>query len=109
MGMRTDLRSFAQPGVLGLAGALTAAAILGKQACSLGVLGRGVDRLTVGLGMIPRGEVGLIFANIGLALTVGGERVIDEATFSAVVVMVIVTTMLTPPALKWSLGRRRAP
>jgi Kef-type K+ transport system membrane component KefB len=106
MGMRTDLRSFAEPGVLGLAAALTLAAILGKQACSLGVLGRGVDRLTVGLGMIPRGEVGLIFANIGLALTLGGRPVIEKSIFSAVVVMVIVTTMVTPPALKWSLGRR---
>ncbi len=106
MGMRTDLTSFAQPGVLGLAAALTIAAILGKQACSLGVLGRGVDRLTVGIGMVPRGEVGLIFANIGLALTVGGERILDEATFSAVVVMVIVTTMVAPPALKWSMERR---
>jgi len=56
--------------------------------------------------MIPRGEVGLIFANIGLALTVRGEPVIDRSTFSAVVVMVMVTTLVTPPALKWSLGRR---
>jgi Kef-type K+ transport system membrane component KefB len=105
MGMRTDLRSFLQPGVIGLAAALTIAAIAGKLTCSLGVLGEGVDRLTVGLGMIPRGEVGLIFANIGLALSVGGQPVINQATFSAVVVMVIVTTMVTPPALKWSLGR----
>lgn len=105
MGMHTDLTSFAQPGVLGLAVALTIAAIIGKQVCSLGVLGKGIDRLTVGLGMIPRGEVGLIFANIGLALTVGGVHIITDATFSAVVVMVIVTTMVTPPALKWSLGR----
>ncbi len=105
MGMRTDLSSFLQPGVLALAAALTVAAIAGKQACSLGVLGKGVDRLSVGLGMIPRGEVGLIFANVGLALSVGGRRVVDEATFSAVVVMVIVTTVVTPPALKWSLGR----
>jgi Kef-type K+ transport system membrane component KefB len=108
MGARTDLRSFAEPGVLGLAGVLTAAAIVGKQACSLGVIRAGVDRLTVGLGMIPRGEVGLIFANIGLALSIHGERVVDESTFSAIVVMVIVTTMITPPALKWSLGRRSA-
>jgi Kef-type K+ transport system membrane component KefB len=108
MGVRTDLRSFLQPGVLGLATALTVVAIAGKQACSLGVLGKGVDRLTVGLGMIPRGEVGLIFANIGLALSVGGQRIVNEATFSAVVVMVIVTTMVTPPALKWSLGRVKA-
>jgi Kef-type K+ transport system membrane component KefB len=105
MGMRTDLRSFAETGVLGLACALTVAAIAGKQACSLGVIGKGVDRWTVGLGMIPRGEVGLIFANIGLGLTVGGERIVDAATFSAIVVMVIVTTMVTPFALKWRLGR----
>jgi Kef-type K+ transport system membrane component KefB len=107
MGMRTDLRSFLEPGVLGLAAALTLAAILGKQACALGVRGGKVDRLSVGLGMIPRGEVGLIFANIGLALTLGGHPLIDRATFSAVIVMVIVTTMVTPPALKWSLGRGR--
>ena len=110
MGMRTDLRSFLQPGMLGLATALTIAAIIGKQACSLGVIGRGIDRLSVGIGMIPRGEVGLIFANIGLTLSVGGTRLIDQAAYAAVVVMVIVTTVATPPALKWSLGRaaRRA-
>ena len=107
MGMRTDLAAFAHLDVLGLAAALTVVAIIGKQACSLGVLTRGVDRLSVGIGMVPRGEVGLIFANIGLGLTLHGEPVIGPATFSAVVVMVIVTTMVTPPALKWSLGRRR--
>jgi len=71
----------------------------------LSALGPKLDRLSVGIGMVPRGEVGLIFANIGLGLTVAGERVIDEGIFSAVVTMVIVTTMVTPPALKWSLGR----
>ena len=106
MGMRTDLRSFLHPEMLGLAAALTVAAIIGKQACALGVLGRGIDRLTVGIGMIPRGEVGLIFANIGLTLSVGGTRIINQASFSAVVVMVIVTTLATPPALTWSLKRR---
>ena len=105
MGMRTNLRSFAQPGVLGLAAALTLVAIVGKQVCSLGVLGKGIDRLSVGIGMVPRGEVGLIFANIGLTLSIGGAPIIDQATYSAVVVMVIVTTMATPPALKWSLHR----
>jgi Kef-type K+ transport system membrane component KefB len=109
MGMRTDLRSFAQPGVAALAIALTLAAIVGKQACSLGVLRRGIDPLSVGIGMIPRGEVGLIFANIGLGLTVMGERVIDPAAFSAIVVMVVVTTLVTPPALKWSLNRPKRP
>jgi Kef-type K+ transport system membrane component KefB len=105
MGMHTDLRSFTQAGVLGLAAALTAAAIIGKQACYFGVIGKGVDRLTVGIGMIPRGEVGLIFANIGMTLTVGGVAVVNHAAYSAVVVMVIVTTVVTPPALKWSFSR----
>ncbi|HEX2677150.1 MAG TPA: cation:proton antiporter, partial [Polyangiales bacterium] len=107
MGMRTQLASFAQPGVLGLAAVLTVAAILGKQACGLGVLGRGVDRLTVGIGMIPRGEVGLIFANLGSALTLGGAAVVDHATYSAIVAMVIVTTLITPPALEWAFARKR--
>ena len=49
--------------------------------------------------MIPSGEVGLIFANIGC------HRIISESTFSAVAAMVIITTIVTPPAPKWSLGR----
>jgi len=105
MGIRTSLASFAQPGVLGLAAALCAVAVLGKMACSLGVLESGMDRLSVGIGMIPRGEVGLIFANIGLTLTIGGERIVDQSVFAAVVVMVIVTTVITPPLLQWSLDR----
>ncbi len=108
MGMRVELAAFARVEVLGLATLLTLAAVIGKQACSLGAYG-GLDRLSVGIGMIPRGEVGLIFAGIGLTLTVGGERIIDEAIFSAVVIMVIVTTMITPPILKWSMTRGEPP
>jgi Na+:H+ antiporter len=106
MGMRTDLKAFMEPGVILLATALTIAAILGKQACSLGV-GKGIDRLSVGIGMIPRGEVGVIFANIGLGLSLAGENIITKSTYSAVIVMIIVTTMITPPALKWSFGRSK--
>jgi Kef-type K+ transport system membrane component KefB len=105
MGMRVQLGAFARRDVLLLAGLLTAAAVIGKQACSLGVTGRGLDRLSIGIGMIPRGEVGLIFAGIGATLTLGGRPVVDAGVFSAIVIMVIVTTMMTPPALKWSLGR----
>ncbi|HEY3216612.1 MAG TPA: cation:proton antiporter [Candidatus Eisenbacteria bacterium] len=103
MGMRVDLSVFGMPGVLGFALVLTLAAVIGKQACSLGVLERGTDRLAVGLGMIPRGEVGLIFAGFGAGLTLAGERVVDDAVFSAVVVMVGLTTLLTPPLLVWRL------
>jgi Kef-type K+ transport system membrane component KefB len=104
MGMRVDLTVFSRTEVLGLAAALTVAAILGKQLCALGA-GRGVNRLSVGIGMIPRGEVGLIFANIGLGLSLNGSPIVDGAVFSAIVIMVIATTMATPPALKWSLNR----
>jgi Kef-type K+ transport system membrane component KefB len=105
MGMHVNLGAFGRPEVLGLASLLTVAAILGKQACSLGA-SKELDRLSIGIGMIPRGEVGLIFANAGLGLSVQGRPVIDLETYSAVVIMVIVTTMATPPALRWSLSRR---
>ena len=108
MGMRTQAASFLDGRVLALTLVLTLAAILGKQACGLGAVGSGLDRLSIGIGMIPRGEVGLIFANIGLTLHVGGESIVDATVYSAVVAMVILTTLVTPPALKWSLGRRRA-
>ncbi|MGE5142414.1 MAG: cation:proton antiporter, partial [Acidobacteriota bacterium] len=75
MGMRVDLTAFAHGEILGLAALLTVAAIVGKQACALGALGGKLDRLTIGIGMIPRGEVGLIFANIGLGLTIAGAPV----------------------------------
>ena len=111
MGMRVDLSAFGRGEILGFAALLTLAAVIGKQACALGALGSNLDRLSIGLGMIPRGEVGLIFANIGLGLTVRGEPIVDQAIYSAVVIMVIVTTMATPPALRWSLARgdRRRP
>ncbi len=89
------------------------AAIVGKQFCSLAVAERGLNRLAVGLGMIPRGEVGLIFAGIGATLMLpdvaGVSRpVIGPQVYGAILIMVIVTTLLTPPALKWALARTRA-
>ncbi|MFN2515063.1 MAG: cation:proton antiporter [Pyrinomonadaceae bacterium] len=110
MGLKVDLRIFARMDILVFALVLTAAAILGKQICSLGVLQRGTNRLAIGLGMIPRGEVGLIFAGIGATLMLPNAAgvaipVINTATFGAVVIMVILTTLITPPLLKWALAR----
>lgn len=105
MGFQVDLRSFLNISVLLLAAGITVAAVIGKQACSLGVVGRGVDRLSVGIGMIPRGEVGLIFAAIGQALISDGVPVINPSVYTAIVVMVMVTTLVTPPLLSWSLAR----
>ena len=83
MGMRVDLAAFARPEILGLAAVLTLAAVLGKQACALGAVGARLDWLSIGIGMIPRGEVGLIFANIGLTLVVRGEHIVDSATYGS--------------------------
>ncbi len=106
MGMRTDLAVFRDGRVVALAATLTLVAVIGKQVSSLGVLGKQVDKLTVGIGMVPRGEVGLIFANIGLTLSIDGRPVVSPSLFSAVVAMVMATTMASPPALKWSLARK---
>ncbi|MDX1996432.1 MAG: cation:proton antiporter [Thermoanaerobaculia bacterium] len=110
MGIRVDLATFRDPAVLGFAAVLTIAAVVGKMLCALGVVERGVDRLSVAVGMVPRGEVGLIFAAIGSTLKVGGVPVISPKIFSAIVIMVIITTLLTPPVLKYTLARadRRA-
>jgi Kef-type K+ transport system membrane component KefB len=106
MGIHVRLETFADPAVLGLAAGLTLAAIAGKQICGLGVLEKHLDRLSVGVGMIPRGEVGLILAGIGKTL-----KVIDDGTFSAIVIMVMLTTLCTPPVLKYTLLRwdKRSP
>ena len=108
MGMRVDLGVFGQGSILAFAAVLTLAAIVSKQVCALGVLDRGVDRLAVGLGMIPRGEVGLIFAGIGSTLMLGGARVIDDVVVSAVVIMVALTTLVTPPLLVWRMRGPRS-
>ncbi len=99
MGMQVNLATFLEFDVLGLACVLIVVAILGKVLSGIAATGT-VDKITVGIGMVPRGEVGLIFAGIGKGLGVLGD-----GEFSAIVIMVIVTTLLTPLALKWSLVR----
>ena len=105
MGIKVDLSTFGEKGVLGFALLLSAAAILGKMICAGGVLEPGLDRISVAVGMVPRGEVGLIFAGIGASLVLRGRPVISVSIFSAVVIMVIVTTLMTPPVLKYTLAR----
>ena len=109
MGMRVDMTSFGNTAILGFALALTAVAIIGKQACSLGVIfEKGINKIIIGLGMIPRGEVGLIAASIGAKLKINGIPVIDRDTFSAVVIVVILTTLFTPPVLKYALAKNKS-
>ncbi len=85
--------------VLGLAALLILAAVAGKIVSAFAVRDRKLNRWAIGFGMIPRGEVGLIFAQIGLA-----AGIVEPALYAAVVAMVIVTTFLAPPLLKKSLS-----
>ncbi|HUF78980.1 MAG TPA: cation:proton antiporter, partial [Thermoanaerobaculia bacterium] len=105
MGIRVDLSTFGQVSVLGFATMLSITAIVSKMLCAFGVLEKGLDRISVAVGMVPRGEVGLIFASIGAALVLHGEPVISSEIYSAIVIMVIVTTLITPPILKVTIAR----
>ncbi len=107
MGMRADFRALADPSTLLLVGALSVAAIVGKLACALGAP-RGTDRVAIAFGMVPRGEVSLVFANLGLTLSVGGRPLLDTRQYSALVAVVVVTTLLTPLALRSRITSRRA-
>lgn len=94
IGIQVKLETFYNWNVIILASGLVVAAIIGKLVSGLGA-NRKDDRLLIGIGMLPRGEVGLIFASIGRTL-----GVISDDLFSAIVLMVIITTFIAPPLLK---------
>jgi Na+:H+ antiporter len=97
------LNPFAERAEFGLALVLTAVAVGSKLAAGLAVYQRGIRRWPVGVGMVPRGEVGLIFAGVGLS---GG--VIADDLYSALVVVIMLTTFLAPPWLKAVYGAKGA-
>ena len=73
--------------------------MIGKWVCAFGSP-RGVSGITVGLGMMPRGEVGLIVAGLGRQ-----AGIIGEATFTAAAFMCVVTIIVTPFMLKWAVAK----
>jgi Kef-type K+ transport system membrane component KefB len=95
--------------VLLVALVLLVAAVAGKVVAGVGVWRSGASMLAVGAGMIPRGEVGLIFAQVGyrLKVTVDGELVplLDPGIYSAITLMVIMTTFVAPPLLRVIFAR----
>jgi Kef-type K+ transport system membrane component KefB len=101
-GMQVDLTALADPKVVAVALGITVAAVVGKLAAGF-VAGKGMNPWVVGWGMVPRGEVGLIFAMVGKKL-----GVMSEEMFSVIVIMVILTTLLTPPILTVLLRRQAA-
>jgi len=98
MGIQVKLETMLSKDVLFAGLALTVVAIVGKVAAGWGAPPT-MNRLAIGFGMMPRGEVGLIFAGIGR-----GIGVVDEGLFSAVVLLVMVTTVLAPILLRATLG-----
>lgn len=100
IGLETDVASMVRPKVLAIAGLLIVVAVFTKVVAGLGAGRNGGDRLLIGLGMMPRGEVGLIFATIGL-----GVGVFDDDLYAALVLVVLATTVVSPAALRWRIGR----
>ncbi len=98
-GMLVDLSTFADPTVVLSALAVTVLAIVGKAVA--GLFAKGADKWLVGFGMVPRGEVGLIFATTGQQL-----GVISSEVFSVIIIMVILTTLMAPPVLNTLLQKR---
>ena len=94
IGIQVKLEAFMDWGVLALASGLLIAAILGKLLSGLGAKAK-EDRSLIGIGMLPRGEVGLVFASIGRTLGVMSDKL-----FTAIVLMVILTTFIAPLLLK---------
>lgn len=86
-------------GILGVAGMLTLLAIIGKIAAGWAAPWVRFQRVVVGVGMVPRGEVGLIFADIGRR-----AGILNEAVFGAILLMVMATTFVAPPGLKLMFG-----
>jgi Kef-type K+ transport system membrane component KefB len=72
---------------------------LGKIVSGLAVRGEAADKLAVGIGMIPRGEVGLIFANVGAGIRLGNKPLIEAGVYAAIVLTVMASTVITPPWL----------
>jgi Kef-type K+ transport system membrane component KefB len=101
-GLQVNLSALFNVSILLIALAITVVAIVGKIVSGLAA-GRGVSKLTVGFGMIPRGEVGIIFANVGKQL-----GVVNDQIFGAIMIVIILTTLLAPPLLSYALKRQNS-
>ncbi|MCL2334720.1 MAG: cation:proton antiporter [Endomicrobia bacterium] len=106
MGTQVDVGTFnpfvaANREILLLTAALFAAAVIGKAAAGFVVFKKGADRLLIGVSMVPRGEVGLIFAGIGLK-----NGVFGSSQYSALTAVIMLTTFVTPFVLKYMISKK---
>ena len=95
IGIEARADEFVRPAVLGIAAVLFVVAVIGKLAAAAGAFGAPGDKRLIGLAMMPRGEVGLIFAAIGLR-----EGVLGRDLYAALLLVVLATTLITPPLLR---------
>lgn len=102
VGASVNVRAFADPLVLQLGALLCVVAIIGKVVAGYAPWWFPGRKLVIGVGMVPRGEVGLIFAQMGLT-----SGVLDDRLFAALALMVLVTTFLPPIVLKQLLDERK--
>ena len=98
IGIDTDVTKFFNGHVLIVAAILSVIAVAGKMIASVGAFGTNTDKLVIGIGMVPRGEVGLIFASIGVSV-----GVFNDDLYAVVLLVVLVTTVITPPLLRWRI------
>jgi Kef-type K+ transport system membrane component KefB len=97
VGLQVNLATLANVKVILSGLVISTVAVAGKLASSLAVRG-GANRLIVGAGMLPRVEVALIVASMGKSL-----GVLDDALFSVIIMVVLLTVLMTPPLLKWAI------
>tara|TARA_R110002049_G_scaffold288534_2_gene471144 strand:+ start:35665 stop:36129 length:465 start_codon:yes stop_codon:yes gene_type:complete len=96
VGIQVNVLFFLDARTLALVFLFTVCAIIGKLVTGIAT-GRGMDGLAVGIGMVPRGEVRLVFLGVGRGLCV-----VNDSLFAAFLVVVFATTIITPPLLKWA-------
>jgi Kef-type K+ transport system membrane component KefB len=93
-GVVVDLSTIVDVNIIIIGLVLTVIAIIGKLVSGFGCFGSKATWLPVGIGMVPRGEVGLIFAGFGLA-----NGLIKSDMYSVLIIVIILTTLITPPIL----------
>jgi Kef-type K+ transport system membrane component KefB len=99
VGAAIELRTLGDARVLAIGGALIVVGVLGKFVAGFAPWWFKGDKTLIGIAMIPRGEVGLIFARMGLA-----TGALTSQLYSAIAMMVLFTTFMTPPLLAWRIG-----
>jgi Kef-type K+ transport system membrane component KefB len=107
MGTKVDISTFnpfvaANVEVLVLMAVLFVVAFVGKMVAGFVVFKKGISKLLIGVSMVPRGEVGLIFAGMGLK-----NSVFRAKDYSALVAVIMLTTFVTPPILKYLMSKQK--